>query len=202
MKLTVKPGKRDKLHIYLDDEYRTTVDALYFGSSGLRDGMEIGEAEAETFLRQANERRAFNKASSLLSLQDRTRRQLIDRLTEDFGEDAACAAVDRLEALRLVDDARYARNFADELRRRKNAAPRRIRQELISRGIDADTADETIADLEFDPRESIGELLRTRFCGKFADEKGMRRTVAALQRLGYGYGDIRAALRDADDAEE
>ena len=49
MKLTVKPDKRDKLHIYLDDEYRTTVDALYFGSSGLRDGMEIGEAEAETF---------------------------------------------------------------------------------------------------------------------------------------------------------
>lgn len=202
MKLTVKPGKRDKLHIYLDDEYRTTVDALYFGSCGFRDGMELDESQAEAFLRQANDRRAFNKAASLLSMQDRTRRQLLDRLTEDFGEASAEAAVDRLEELRLVDDARYARSFADELQRRKNAAPRRIRQELIGRGIDPDTADETLAEMEFDPRESIDALLRTRFRGKYADEKGLRRTIAALQRLGYGYGDIRAALRDAAEEEE
>ena len=36
-----------------------------------------------------------------------------------------------------------------------------------------------------------------------ADEKTRRRAVAALQRMGYGYDDIRAVLRDrADPAEE
>ncbi len=202
MKLTVKPGRRDKLHIYFDDEYRTTVDALYFSTCGVHDGEILTEAQVEAFLRRANDRRAFNKAASLLSLQDRTRRQLMDRLSEEYGEASAAAAVDRLEELRLVDDTRYAENFAAELQRRRHAAPRRIRQELIGRGIDADTADEVIAEMDFDPREAIDTLLRTRFRGKFSEEKGLRRTIAALQRLGYAYGDIRAALRDAADEEE
>ena len=162
MKLTVKPGKRDKLHVFFDDEYVTTVDALYFSTCGVREGDELDEAEAEAFLREANDRRAFNKAASLLSLQDRTRRQLLDRLTDTYGEASAQAAVDRLEELRLVDDARYAENYASELRRRKNAAPRRIRQELLARGIDPDTADEATCRVQPFPQKFKGNKIKDR----------------------------------------
>ena len=201
MKLTAQPGKKDKIHILIDGDYKTTVDALYFSTCGYKDGAELSEAEAEAFLYEANSRRAFNKAANLLSYQDRTRKQLVDRLREDYGEDAAEAAVDRLEELRLVDDDRYAENYAEELLRRKKFAPRRIRQELLHRGIDRETADFTVETLDFDAESCIIELLQTKFRGKLADEKGLRRTVASLQRLGYDYGDIRAALREVEETE-
>ena len=199
MKLTVKPGKRDKIHIYIDGDYQTTVDSLYFGSCGLRDGAELTAEEAADFLREANGRRAFNKGASLLSYQDRTRKQLVDRLREDYGEEAAEAAADRLTELRLLDDTRFAENYAAELLRRKKCAPRRILQELLQKGVDRETAEAAVGGLDFAADVSIIELLETKFAGKYDDEKGLRRTIAALQRLGYGYGDIRGALRQIEE---
>lgn len=202
MKLTARPGKKDKIHILIDGDYQTTVDALYFSTCGYKDGAELTPQEVEDFLAEANGRRAFNKAANLLSYQDRTRKQLMDRLREDFGEDAAEAAVDRLEELRLVDDDRYAENYAAELLRRKKMAPKRIRQELMHRGIDRETADFTVETLDFDAQSCIIELLQNKYRGKYADEKGLRRTIAALQRLGYDYGDIRAALREVEEMQD
>lgn len=199
MVLTVKQGKRDKIHIYIDGAYQTTVDSLYFGSCGLRNGAELTQDEAAAFLQKANDRRAFNKGASLLSYQDRTRRQLVERLREDYGEEAAQTAADRLEELRLLDDARFAENYAAELLRRKKCAPRRIMQELLQKGVDRGTAEQTVAGLDFAADASILELLETKFAGKYGDEKGLRRTIAALQRLGYGYGDIRSALRQIEE---
>ena len=199
MKLTVKPGKRDKIHIYIDGDYQTTVDSLYFSTCGVKDGAELSGSEAALFLRKANERRAFNKGASLLSYQDRTRRQLVERLCEDYGEEAAEAAADRLEELRLLCDTRFADKYAAELLRRKKCAPRRIMQELLQKGIDRDTAEEAVAKLEFSAQDCIAQLLRTKYAGKFRDEKGLRRTIAALQRLGYAWGDIRSALRQIEE---
>ena len=199
MKLTAKSGKKDKIHISIDGVYQTTVDALYFSTCGYRDGDELSAEHVETFLRDANTRRAFNKAAGLLSYQDRTRKQLVDRLKEDYGEDAAEAAADRLEELRLIDDDRYAEAYAAELLRRKKMAPPRIVQELQRRGIDRETAAFTVQALDFDAQTCIIELLQTKYRGKYADEKGLRRTVAALQRLGYSYSDIRSALRSLEE---
>ena len=199
MKLTAKPGNRDKIHIYIDGDYQTTVDSLYFGSCGVHDGAELTPQEAAAFLQKANERRAFNKGASLISYQDRTRKQLIERLRGDFSEDAVQAAVDRLEELRLLDDTRFAEHYAAELLRRKKCAPRRIVQELLLKGVDRETAEAAVEGLDFSPDVCIIELLETKFAGKFGDEKGLRRTVAALQRLGYGYSDIRSALRQIEE---
>lgn len=199
MKLTVKAGNRDKIHIYIDGVYKTTVDSLHFGSCGVRDGAELTAEEADAFLHEANSRRAFNKGASLLSYQDRTRKQLVDRLREDYGEEAALAAADRLEELRLLDDTRYAERYAAELLRRKKCAPRRILQELLQKGVDRETAEAAVGELDFSPTDCIMELLETKYAGKYGDEKGLRRTIAALQRLGYGYGDIRSALRQIEE---
>ena len=130
MKLTAQAGKKDKIHILIDGVYQTTVDALYFSTCGFRDGAELTQEQAAAFLRDAHFRRAFNKGASLLSYQDRTRRQLLERLEPDFGAEAAAAAVDRLEELRLVDDARYAETFGRNCCRAGSTAKRRMRPSM------------------------------------------------------------------------
>ena len=104
MKLTAKSGKKDKIHISIDGVYQTTVDALYFSTCGYRDGDELSAEQVETFLRDANARRAFNKAAGLLSYQDRTRKQLVDRLKEDYGEDGELSAPGHADPDAGVDD--------------------------------------------------------------------------------------------------
>ena len=45
MKLTVKEGKANKIHIYVDEEYRATVDSDYWYSEKYRNYKEINEEE-------------------------------------------------------------------------------------------------------------------------------------------------------------
>ena len=47
-----------------------------------------------------------------------------------------------------------------------------------------------------DPAQQLRELLARKYARNLQDEKGRRRTVAALQRLGYRWEDIRRALEE------
>lgn len=49
MKLTYKPGKLHKIHIYVDDEYRLTVDDEYWFSEKWHNLKEIDDGEAGCF---------------------------------------------------------------------------------------------------------------------------------------------------------
>ena len=206
MKLTIQQGKKDKIHILLDGEYTTTVDSLYFGTCGYRDGAEISEEELEPFLFGINVRRAFNKAANLLSYRDHSEKEILMKLrTAGFDDEASQRAIERLRELRMLDDGRFAEIYANELYRRKKFSRRRILQELSLKGIDRETAENAVDSLDIEANQCIIELLQTKFRGKFSDDKGKQRTVAALSRMGYSYSDIRSAMNEVGsefDADE
>ena len=104
---------------------------------------------------------------------------------------------DRMEELGLVDDEDYARRLAQELARKGYAAPRTA-QELARRGIDRDLARAAAQEAVSDPGESLRALIARKYARRLGDEKGRRQTVAALQRLGYRWDEIRSALREFD----
>ena len=118
------------------------------------------------------------------------------------GTEFAREAVERLEEMGYVNDERYAHTLAQELYERRGMGKKRIEQELRQRGISRETASECAEELDGDDVERIKNLLETKFAGKFSDEKGRRRTFNALTRLGYGYSDIRSAMRSVDEEYE
>ena len=67
--------------------------------------------------------------------------------------------------------------------------------ELSRKGIDKETAERILDETEVDYRESIRAVIEKKYRG-ISDEKIRRRAVAALQRLGYGWDDIRAVLEE------
>ena len=58
-----------------------------------------------------------------------------------------------------------------------------------------DLFDEILEETEIDPREHIRAVIEKKYIKVISDEKGKRRCVAALQRMGYGYSDINCVLR-------
>ena len=52
-----------------------------------------------------------------------------------------------------------------------------------------------IEEYEFDNVDAVCELLNTKYKRYAGDEKGIKKTVAALQRLGYNWSDIKSALQ-------
>lgn len=195
MKLTVKEGKANKIHIYVDEEYRATVDSDYWYSEKYRNLKEINEEELTELLDSVSFRRAYNKGLDFLSRRPFGTKELIKKLCEKGHEkEASQKACERLIELGLLNDEEYARILANDLLERKSYSIKRIKQELAFRGIDREIVENTVDSLDNDPQKSIIMLVKKKYINKLNDEKGKKRTVDALLRLGYSYSDIKNAL--------
>jgi regulatory protein len=77
-----------------------------------------------------------------------------------------------------------------------------VRWELTRRGIERELAEQIAEENAPDPGQAIRRLLETKYARSLGDEKGRRRTVAALQRLGYRWEDIKGALREFEEEDD
>lgn len=197
MKLTYKKGKGNKIHISIDGEYSLTVDEMYFASLYLKDGQEISKEEYAALKETVNIRRAYNCAVSLLSRRDHSRAELMRKLKEKGYSAGADTALKKLEQGGYVDDERFCRVYASELIRLKGYGKRRIEQELFRKGVDRDTVHGVLDEFTFDT-DTLSDIIKRKYLSKMSDEKGRKRAVGALMRLGYSYGEIRDALENID----
>lgn len=197
MKISVARGKQNKVHISCDGEYMFTVDAEYWFSSPYY-GREIidDNEELTAFYEAVGSRCAFIAGLHLLSYRDHSSKELIAKLIQkghkrEYSENA----VAKLSEYGYVNDERYAENLANSLLERKGMNTNAVKSELIRKGISRDISDNIVESLDIDPVLRIIDLLNTKYSRKISDEKGVRRTVAALQRLGYRWSDINSAFR-------
>lgn len=202
MIITAQKGKANKIHISIDGEYKLTVDADFWFSSGYVSGDEIDEVQYKILADRIAKRRCFNRALNILSRRDHCEKELFNKLRRTDGDEAAAHAVERVKSLGYINDERYAQNLAEELGSRKGYGLRAIRSELIKRGIDRETADNTINTLTLDESDNIRVLLEGKFSRKLTTEKGRKQVFSALMRLGYSYSDIRSALSEYNDFDE
>jgi regulatory protein len=132
------------------------------------------------------------RAFRIVEKREVSRKMLIDKLTEKGAspEDAQEVA-DRLCELRVIDDSRFAgmvvRHYAG-----KGYGLRRIQEELYRRGIDRELWDEALEELP-EEDDSVYHQLCRRMRGEITPE-AQKKAIAALQRRGFSWGEIRSAL--------
>lgn len=203
MKVSVKDGKNNKIHIYLDGEYKATVDKAWWYSEKYRKTEDIDEEELTELLCSVGFRRAYNKGLDLLSRRPYAEKELARKLREkDFSDEAIENAVERLKELSLLDDEKYAEMLCEHLYTNKHYGVKRILQELNLKGIDRETAQTAVLALDKDEVNSIVLLLEHKFKNKIGDEKSRQRTVASLLRYGYSYSDIKTAFQSVSQTFE
>ena len=204
MKISVNIGKKNKVHVLCDGEYTFTVDAEYWYSSPYYSVKNIDdEEELAAFGEAVGSRCAFLAGLRLLSYHDQSEREIINKLIQKgHKKEYAIIAAKKLKEYNYINDERYAENLAEKLLRTKGMSTKGIKSELIYKGISREIADNVVEGLDFDPILRIIELLNTKYAHNLSDEKGVKKTVAALQRLGYGWSDIKSALRSVETETE
>ena len=205
MKITAKGGRKDKIHIYIDGEYRLTVDEIFWFSCGYISGDEINEEELTAFEEAAGSRRAFNSALNSLDYRDHSEKEIRAKLMRKHGAEYVDEAVEKLIELDLINDRRYAENYARELFEHKKFGKIRIKSELIAKGIASNIASETVNSLfedeEPDNIQRIVDIIEKKYYNRMNDEVGRKKVFSALQRMGYSFSDIREAMSEFSDDE-
>ena len=189
----IEPRRRQMCALFIDGEYVMNLDAQTLIENRFDVGREIDDDELKEIIEKSNERRAKDKALWLISYRSHSKKELFDKLRRDFDEDSAQKAVDRMQELGLINDGEFAKAYARKLVYGKKMSLRAAELELHRKGIDNITAEQVLSDLEYDAQTQIIEFISKKY-RKIEDEKVRRRAVAALQRKGYGWDDIKQAI--------
>lgn len=155
------------------------------------DDDETGEETREEL--EKRYRRALDAAGRQLSYRALSETAMRRKLLEKgHAEDAAEYAVAWLLERGMLNDAELAESAVRALSR-KGYGIRRIRQELRRRGIPDELAAEALEAFEADT-DRLCRLLDKRLRGDLSDRREVQKAIAALQRRGFLWEDIRRAL--------
>ena len=170
--------------------------------NNLRPGIECDEAFLEEIKRQADVRRAKERALYLLEYRDHSRKELVEKLCKSVDREIAEATADKMQQLGFLDDRRYAEKLARDLLVRKRQGKKRAFYEMLKKGVPRELAGEVLEECEVDPADQLSELIERKYARYLGDEKGRRKVVNALLRLGHSYENIKRALREYEEFEE
>lgn len=184
--------------VHLDDDtdpFEVTLEALERSRLGVGDPLSpdarraLLEADAEVRVREA--------ALNLLSHRARTHRELRTKLRQKgFGEERVEACLDRLEQKGLLDDGAVAAAFVRDRLRHRPRGKARLASELRAKGVDGDTAFETIERVFEDEGANDVDLARESAAGwvrkqgaamvrALAGDRGPERDKARRRLNGY-----------------
>lgn len=191
----IEPRRKAMSALYLDGEYVMNLDTRTLIENRFDVGKDIDDEDLHEIIRLSNERRAKEKALWLISYRDHSKKELADKIKRTCDEESADKAVERMEELGLVNDESYALHYAQKLIFTKHMSKNAVVYELARKGIDKELAAEILDEIEVDSSEQIRIIIDKKY-KNISDEKIRRRAVAALQRLGYRWDEIKGIIEE------
>lgn len=186
-------GKRDNNLVFVDGNYAFSADSETIFKNKLSVGSNIDFDLINKIKSQVNEYKSKEKALRLLSYRNHSRKELLDKIKNKYNDDSANVAVDKMEKLGLLDDKKFAMEYALSLFK-KCFSVKRVKFELSKKGIDKDIILETINDISPDEKEQIICLLSKKYSRKMGNKENIKKVFMSLQNLGYSFADINSAM--------
>lgn len=189
----IVPMNSKKCRIYIDNEYAFPLYNSELRKYGISEEAELAEAVyseiSELLFRRVRERILY-----LIGDMDRTEKNIRDRLRRSgYVGDIVDRAVDSLREYGYIDDARYAREYAESMRDNGSKGIRAIEASLAEKGVSRDIISEVMDGLAFDEDEQLLKALRK----KGYSPEQLSPADAGTKRKIYGYLMRRGFSRDA-----
>lgn len=163
---------------------------------GIQEGCVITDEVYHKIIDEILGQRAIKRAMHLLERQDRTERQLYDKLKENgYPEVCIESAISYVKRYHYIDDFRYASAYIRYRQEKKSR--QKLKLELQAKGIARDVIEEALEE-EYvsDDQKKILELLqKRRYSFENADTAEQRKNYQFLLRRGFQSSDILHVMR-------
>lgn len=198
----IEPRRKSLSALFIDGELAVNIDTETMLKSGYKMGQGITDEQLHDLIQSSESRRASEKALYLLEHRSHSQKELADKIGRVTTREAAEAAAQHMADIGLINDEKFAHDLAENLLVLKGFSASRTMQELRKKGIEKELAQRIVEETEPDPVQKIAELIQKKYSRTLDDEKGRRRSIAALQRLGFRWDDIRTALNQIKNEDE
>lgn len=165
----------------------------------LKQGRGISEEQYQYILRDIIGKRVKKRALYLLQKQDRTEKQLYDKLKQsEYPEECIENAIRYVKDYHYIDDERFARTYIRYHQEKKSV--QRLKMDLLSKGVDKTIIEFALEEeFEADERAKILQLLEKKgFDADKADVSARRKAYQFLLRRGFKSSDILAVMKQQE----
>ncbi len=187
-------GRGNKVHLLLDDEYVITTDINFWLDHYIADGTDIDEEEWQRLVEGINYKKALNKCADLLSRREHSVKELRLKLLRTVDEKSADKAIKRYLEAGYLDDEHFCESLVEYLYNVKKYSTNHVKQECYKRGVDSDIINRVLENFNVDNTNTIIDLIEKKYLSKLEQENGKEKVIAALQRKGFSYSDIKSAF--------
>lgn len=200
----ITPQKHDpkRCNLEVDGRFFCGMQLITVMEHRLKVGAAVTEEELSALQLAGEKQTALDKALSHISASMKTEREIRDFLRrKGYLQDVTDYVVQKMQDYGFLDDAAYAKAYAESAGKRKGG--RLIRMELRHKGVAEDAIDDALASLE--EGGAAEAVLRKYVRGKPAEKKTMQKAYAHLISKGFDHESTRAALRTVfceEDCEE
>ena len=197
--------QKDKLHltkISLSNGEEVLIDNDVCRDNYLKKGDKISEEKLNDLVFQSQYQRAKSRAVWYLDRKDRTAKDLYNKLClAGFDKKASSKVIARLQEVGLVDDLRFAENYASRLME-GNVSKREALQKMLQKGVPYDMAKDVLSECDSDEGAQIEALINKKYRTKLIVEGGKEKVYAALIRKGFSYEAVKNALKNYIEFED
>ncbi len=200
----ITPQVKDKTRcsIYIDGRFFCGLTLETAVKNRLKVGQSIAPERLEEIQLESEKNTAFDKALTHLSATRKTEKQIRDFLTKKGYLPVVCDfVVDKLRAYDFINDADYAKAYAESAVKKKGG--RLIRMELKNKGLSEETIDGALdAQEEGAELGAATELAKKYMRGKPWDKPTLQKAYRYLMGKGFDYDVIKEALSALGELDE
>lgn len=198
-KIEAQKRSKDRVNIYVDEEYFMAVYAELVYTHSLKKGMEIDKESLESLLHDEMYIKAKNKALSILSKSDQSEKKLREKLLNDYDENIVEEVIEFLKGYKLIDDNLLAEKIVHDNMNLSKFGKNKIKQNLYNKGIAASDIQDAISQIDPDEEYENAKYLAEKRLKRLKGEDKNKINQKIYQHLaykGFSYDIIKRVLRE------
>ncbi len=196
--MQIQKRNKSRANIYLDGEFAFALEMLTVMKLGLKIGKDVDVETIKNAIFDSETSVAFGKAVDYLARAMKTTKQMRDYLTnKGYSQEVVEHVIQKLQGYKYLDDETYARMYAEQSKSYKGE--RRIKQELLQKGISAIQVDEQVQIDNDDQLSSATKLAQKYLKNKERDIKTMQKLQRFLLYRGFDFDVVNSVIRTFKD---
>ena len=198
---SIEPQIKDKTRcsVFVDGRFYCGIKLEVAVKFHLKAGMYIEKEELDKIQLETEKSQAMDKALTHLSATMKTEKQMRDFLTKKGYVQAVCDYVlERLGYYGYIDDRAYCKAYISGV---TGKGKRAIEAQLLKRGVDKDTIEKELEDVEEDENEVLA-LLEKYLRGKEKNKENLYKGCRYLVGKGYSYEAAKSACERLNEGED
>lgn len=201
----LKQGVRnpERVNVYVNGKFSFSLDVSQVVELGVKVGLEISVEELVALKKASELGKLYQRALEWVLLRPHSEKECRDYLRKKIFEkkldnDFVDKIIEKLKAKKYIDDDKFAEWYVQNRFLKKGVSAKRLKMELMKKGISKETAHEAIVGSERNDRDEILKIIAKKRT-KYADDKKL---MAYLCRQGFDYQLVRDLVAESSLAAE